>query len=189
MVINPIVGVYIPIIRIPIKGGMTIPNKKRLLTMAHIITYNLIYPVKWMIYLSKISVVHNLSQKSWEALDNFLGKVDGSPSRRRVWRSVFWFCDLGKNVKLPKQEKNTFFLAKKRHEKTSVFETCVENFLWFFEANLPLVFLNYFWRNFIGIQFSVCDHGNLRAPPLINPTPPPPRNKVTIKGLLTTIIP
>ena len=25
-VINPIVGVYIPIIRIPIKGGMTIPN-------------------------------------------------------------------------------------------------------------------------------------------------------------------
>ena len=26
MVINPIVGVYIPIIRIPIKGGMTIPH-------------------------------------------------------------------------------------------------------------------------------------------------------------------
>ncbi len=26
MVINTIVGVYIPIIRIPIKGGMTIPN-------------------------------------------------------------------------------------------------------------------------------------------------------------------
>ena len=26
MVINPIVGVYIPIIRIPITGGMTIPN-------------------------------------------------------------------------------------------------------------------------------------------------------------------
>ena len=26
MVINPIVGVYIPIIRIPIKGGMTIPS-------------------------------------------------------------------------------------------------------------------------------------------------------------------
>ena len=26
MVINPIVGVYIPIIRIPIKGEMTIPN-------------------------------------------------------------------------------------------------------------------------------------------------------------------
>ncbi len=26
MVINPIVGVYIPIIRIPIKGKMTIPN-------------------------------------------------------------------------------------------------------------------------------------------------------------------
>ena len=26
MVINPIVGVYIPIIRIPLKGGMTIPN-------------------------------------------------------------------------------------------------------------------------------------------------------------------
>ena len=26
MVINPIVGVYIPIVRIPIKGGMTIPN-------------------------------------------------------------------------------------------------------------------------------------------------------------------
>ena len=26
MVINPIVGVYILVIRIPIKGGMTIPN-------------------------------------------------------------------------------------------------------------------------------------------------------------------
>ena len=26
MVINPIIGIYIPIIRIPIKGGMTIPN-------------------------------------------------------------------------------------------------------------------------------------------------------------------
>ena len=26
MVINPIVGVYIPIIRIAIEGGMTIPN-------------------------------------------------------------------------------------------------------------------------------------------------------------------
>ena len=30
MVINPIVGVYIPIIRIPIKGGMTIPNTRSL---------------------------------------------------------------------------------------------------------------------------------------------------------------
>ena len=29
--------VYIPIIRIPIKGGMTIPKKTRLLTMAHIL--------------------------------------------------------------------------------------------------------------------------------------------------------
>ena len=36
MVIDPIVGVYIPIIRIPIKGGMTIPNITRLLTMAHV---------------------------------------------------------------------------------------------------------------------------------------------------------
>ena len=36
---HPIVGVYIPIIRIPIKGGMTIPNKTQLLTMAHI-TFN-----------------------------------------------------------------------------------------------------------------------------------------------------
>ena len=26
MVINPMVGAYMPIIRIPIKGGMTIPN-------------------------------------------------------------------------------------------------------------------------------------------------------------------
>ena len=30
MVINPIVGFYIPIIRIPIKGGMTIPNTRSL---------------------------------------------------------------------------------------------------------------------------------------------------------------
>ena len=34
MVINPIVGVYLPIIRIPIKGGMTIPKQTRVLTMA-----------------------------------------------------------------------------------------------------------------------------------------------------------
>ena len=32
--LNPIVGVYIPIIRIPIKGGMTIPNKITLAFMA-----------------------------------------------------------------------------------------------------------------------------------------------------------
>ncbi len=31
MVINPIVGVYIPIIRIPFKGGMTIPNIQHLI--------------------------------------------------------------------------------------------------------------------------------------------------------------
>ena len=37
--INPIVGVYMPIIRIPIKGGMTIPKKTRLLTMAHMRFY------------------------------------------------------------------------------------------------------------------------------------------------------
>ena len=30
MVINLIVGVYVPIIRIPIKGGMTIPNIRSL---------------------------------------------------------------------------------------------------------------------------------------------------------------
>ena len=30
MVINPLVGVYKPIIRIPIKGGMTIPNTRSL---------------------------------------------------------------------------------------------------------------------------------------------------------------
>ena len=36
MVINPIIGFYIPIIRIPIKGGMTIPQKTRLLTMAQV---------------------------------------------------------------------------------------------------------------------------------------------------------
>ena len=34
------VGVYIPIIRIPIKGGRSpIPKKTRLLTMAHIVDY------------------------------------------------------------------------------------------------------------------------------------------------------
>ena len=35
MVINPIVGVYKPIIRIPIKGGMTIPNTMSLDTGTH----------------------------------------------------------------------------------------------------------------------------------------------------------
>ena len=38
MVVNPIVGVYIPIIRTPIKGGMSLsPKKTRLLTMAHMV--------------------------------------------------------------------------------------------------------------------------------------------------------
>ena len=41
MVINPMVGVYIPIIRIPIKGGMTIPNIATFDhgTYKHIITF------------------------------------------------------------------------------------------------------------------------------------------------------
>ena len=39
MVINPIVGVYIPIIRIPIKGGMTISN---IVTFDHG-TYDILY--------------------------------------------------------------------------------------------------------------------------------------------------
>ena len=45
MVINPLVGVYIPIIRIPIKGGMTIPN---IATFDHG-TYEFIhlFPGKW----------------------------------------------------------------------------------------------------------------------------------------------
>ena len=38
MVINPIIGFYIPIIRIPsLKVGWVYPQTKRLLTMAHII--------------------------------------------------------------------------------------------------------------------------------------------------------
>ena len=44
MVINPIVGVYIPIIRIPIKGGMTIPN---IATFDHG-TYSEIRVVPWV---------------------------------------------------------------------------------------------------------------------------------------------
>ena len=43
MVINPIVGVYIPIMRILFKGGMTIPNKTRLLTME----WMTIFSSKW----------------------------------------------------------------------------------------------------------------------------------------------
>ena len=35
MVINPTVGVYIPIIRIPIKGWMTIPNTRSLDPSTH----------------------------------------------------------------------------------------------------------------------------------------------------------
>ena len=47
MVINPIVGVYIPIIRIPIKGGMTIPNIATFdhgTYVAHEIFFHLGYP-------------------------------------------------------------------------------------------------------------------------------------------------
>ncbi len=64
MVINPIVGVHIPIIRIPIKGGMTIPQKTRLLAMAHVeyfkyfciltpIQGSWLAPKQWDIYIYK----------------------------------------------------------------------------------------------------------------------------------------
>ena len=45
MVINPIVGVYIPIIRIPIKGGMAIPN---------IATFDHGTDVFWSVFVLKI---------------------------------------------------------------------------------------------------------------------------------------
>ena len=45
MVINPIVGVCIPIVRIPIKGGVTIPNMRSL------------DPGTYVIYCSLISLV------------------------------------------------------------------------------------------------------------------------------------
>ncbi len=41
MVINPIVGLYIPIIRIPIKVGMTIPNTRSWSTLAHMKMFHL----------------------------------------------------------------------------------------------------------------------------------------------------
>ena len=53
MVINPIVGVYIPIIRIPIKGGMTIPN---IATFDHA-TYKPLPPQKW--YISHVLEIWN----------------------------------------------------------------------------------------------------------------------------------
>ena len=49
MVINPIVGEYIPIIRIPIKGGITIPN---IATFDHG-TYALC-----MVYLLRCPIIH-----------------------------------------------------------------------------------------------------------------------------------
>ena len=55
--INPMVGVYIPIIRIPIKGGMTIPNIATTLTMAHIILCSSCGVVK----LAKFSGSNNVS--------------------------------------------------------------------------------------------------------------------------------
>ena len=60
MVINPIVGVYIPIIRIPIKGGMTIPQKKRLLTMAHVFSSENLLPasVMWVFLLQMVVGCH-----------------------------------------------------------------------------------------------------------------------------------
>ena len=45
--INPIVGVYIPIIRIPIKGGMTIPN---IATFDHGTYYVLYYRILYHIH-------------------------------------------------------------------------------------------------------------------------------------------
>ena len=43
---QPIRGFYIPIIRIPIKGGITIPNETRLLTMAQM-SWTFGYQMNW----------------------------------------------------------------------------------------------------------------------------------------------
>ena len=61
MVINPIVGVYIPIIRIPIKGGMTIPN---------IATFDRTFQVG----LKKIKVKTVTSSLQWLFLHSFWQK-------------------------------------------------------------------------------------------------------------------
>ena len=67
-VINPIVGVYIPIIRIPIKGGMTIPN---IATFDHS-TYNY-FPFLWFVEgdcllctMGLITIIHHhLGEYFW----------------------------------------------------------------------------------------------------------------------------
>ena len=56
MVINPIVGVYIPIIRIPIKGGMTIPNIATfdhgtcIVCLTYILVVFLLFKCRYMIF-------------------------------------------------------------------------------------------------------------------------------------------
>ena len=61
--INPIVWVYILIIWIPIKGGMTIPKKTRLLTMAHMKSQYLMVELYYIIIPSQTFSIFQVGEE------------------------------------------------------------------------------------------------------------------------------
>ena len=73
--INPIVGVYIPILRIPIKGGMTIPN----IATFDRGTYNRIF------FLPTTQLANNFSSSnSWETSRFPWGTLDYTPGSSNI---------------------------------------------------------------------------------------------------------
>ena len=86
MVINPIVGVYIPIIRIPIKGGMTIPN---IATFDHgtCVNKNVFFPTLRCIYFSqnwvRLGWIFNLPDTNSKEM----------PLKMNGWKMKFPFGD------------------------------------------------------------------------------------------------
>ncbi len=96
MVINPIVGVYIPIIRIPIKGGMTIPNIATLDPSTYLILLHVCHTSTTIMYLA------NLSHKKWVTSWSIYPppKTTGwkprcSPRneiRKIIWTKPPWIC-------------------------------------------------------------------------------------------------
>ncbi len=167
MVINPIVGVYIPIIRIPIKGGMTIPN---IATFDHG-TYNGVVKYVGRPYFSpfsKTGVSFSCSYMSlcilhatyfgstWRSILVYLFQrlVSGSLFQPRYWHGtrgclILTLWDIMITSNIPQNFK---------HVKTDPHFTCKISWQ---SIDIPLYSTN--------LDSLRHDHGNLRGPPPMQP--------------------
>ncbi len=105
MVINPIVGSYIPIIRIHIKGGMSLSPISRLLTMAHIHSANLgdlklkLPTLTTSIVVFLVGDFYQPSCLTVPFLPSWKLEMDPSSSNFLSLRVIFHFHDYGKKTK------------------------------------------------------------------------------------------